>query len=316
MPIFYSYFLPKLVKKLQINVIFNFGDIVIPTDVRQIYYFDWPYAIYPKGIVWKRLGIKKWLYQKVKLYFFKRYLNRASVIIAQTKVVEEHLSELYKVNKIIVIPSPVTLEVEEKREVYEFNLPKGKIKLLYLTHFYSHKNIEIFLPLAELIRKRRLPFVLIVTLANEQCKAAKHFLKELYMRGLDKIILNLGPISRNHVSSLYQQCDILLMPTLLESYGLPYIEAFSHLKPVLTSDLDFARVVCQNAALYFDPLCADSILSTILKFTNNNELKNQMKKKAKDIIDTLPNWHWAFEEYQKLLHDENTVEEREKLPKQ
>ena len=35
--------------------------------------------------------------------------------------------------------------------------------------------------------------------------------------------------------------------------------------PILTSDRDFARHICQDAALYFDPLDADSVARSMAR---------------------------------------------------
>ena len=51
----------------------------------------------------------------------------------------------------------------------------------------------------------------------------------------------------------------MILPTLLESFSATYIEAMFHGKTILTSDLDFARDVCGEAAFYFDPLNPQSI---------------------------------------------------------
>ena len=48
LPFTYSYVLPKLISKLEINSIFNMADIAIRTDKFQVFLFDWPYAVYPK----------------------------------------------------------------------------------------------------------------------------------------------------------------------------------------------------------------------------------------------------------------------------
>ena len=41
-PITYKYYLPQLIKSLEIDVIFNLADIPIPTkNVKQVFLFDW-----------------------------------------------------------------------------------------------------------------------------------------------------------------------------------------------------------------------------------------------------------------------------------
>ena len=53
------------------------------------------------------------------------------------------------------------------------------------------------------------------------------------------------------------------MPTLVESFGLIYLEALMFRLPILTSDRDFAHWMCRDLALYFDPMDPVSIVNTI-----------------------------------------------------
>jgi glycosyltransferase involved in cell wall biosynthesis len=67
-----------------------------------------------------------------------------------------------------------------------------------------------------------------------------------------------------------------LLPTLLESFSGSYLEAMHFGTPILTSDRDFAREVCGEAALYFDPDSPSSIRDAILKLKNDPALGEQM----------------------------------------
>ena len=55
----YKYYLPRLVKSLGIDVIFNMANIPIRTkDVKQVFLFHWAYAVYPESPVWKLMDFK------------------------------------------------------------------------------------------------------------------------------------------------------------------------------------------------------------------------------------------------------------------
>ncbi len=57
----------------------------------------------------------------------------------------------------------------------------------------------------------------------------------------------------------------LVMPTLLETLGLPYVETMYCRCPIATRDRNFARYVCGPAAVYFDPKNPASVGEAILK---------------------------------------------------
>jgi len=296
-----NFVIPKLLKNYNIDLIFNLGDIVIPANIPQIYLFDWPYAVYPDKKKKKKMDIKSHLNRKLKLYVKKKYIKYATTVIAQTKTMKDRLKSIYGLANIEIVPNAVSLENMNGGESFNFNLPKNKIKLLYLTYYYSHKNLEVFLPLAKKIKAMSLPYCLVVTLGQKQHKLAKGFIDDIKKENLQNIIINVGPVKMVNVPSLYSQTDALLMPTLLESFSGTYVEAMYHQKIILTSDLDFAKDVCGAAAFYFDPLDVDSILSSINQAVENIDMKMLKIEAGKNKLSQLLNWEQVFKKYQKLM---------------
>ncbi len=300
-PLLYYWAFPKLLKKLQIDIIFNFGDIIIPANIPQIYMFDWPYAIYPDCAVWKRMAWKDFFTRKLKAILIKKYIKYPLAVIAQTETVRARLKRYYGLKEVEVIPSAVSLENLEVGDCFDFKLPADKFKLLHPSACSPHKNMGIFISLAKKIKEQGLPYLIIVTIDPGRSKDAKKLMAKVKKEKLEDMILNLGHICMKNIASLYKQSDALLMPTLLESYGLPYVEAMYHKKTVFTSDLDFARDVCGEAAFYFSPVNEDSILETIKKAYLNIEERALKIKEGDNKIKQLLSWKQVFECYQNLL---------------
>lgn len=300
-PVLYSLIIPKLLQQYKIDLIFNLGDIIIPTSIPQLYLFDWAYAVYPDSIVWKRMDIKTLIKLRVKKFAIEKYIKKATTIIVQTKTIKARLISLYGLNNVEIVPNAVNIENMINRQQYDFDLPSEKRKLLYLTNYHSHKNLEILIPLARKILISDLPFCIIVTIEKCERKLARKFLEEVESLGLQQIIKNIGTVASPQIPSLYNQCDALIMPTLLESYGLPYVEAMYHQKTVFTSNLDFAQDVCGDAAYYFDPLDANSILDSIKEAFEDEETRFQKIQKGNFKISQLLTWSQVFNRYQDLL---------------
>ncbi|MEG0694055.1 MAG: hypothetical protein RR444_13450, partial [Oscillospiraceae bacterium] len=70
--------------------------------------------------------------------------------------------------------------------------------------------------------------------------------------------------------------DFVLLPTLAEASTAVYPESFISQKVLLTSDIDFARELCGNAAVFFDPLNAHDIAEKILATFKDPELQAQL----------------------------------------
>lgn len=276
-PLVNSYFRKKI-KELSINKVFSMGNIALNTNRPQLLLFHWPYAVYPDKAIWSNMDIKSYINRKIRLHLFQKNLKYANTVIAQTENIEQRLHKYYDIQNIVTIPNSVDMDSHSLDHQHSFDLPNGK-KLLYLTYYYTHKNLEIFIPLAQKIKEANLDYKIIITIAENQHPLAKKFLEDVSKYELEDVIHNIGPVNFNEISSLYTQCDAFLMPTLLESFGLTYIEAIYFKLPILTSDRDFARVLCGDMALYFDPLNAADILHTIENtFSDKNALEERIKR--------------------------------------
>lgn len=289
--------LPILLRKLKIDLIFNFGDVIIPTKTDQIYFFDWAYAVYQEEYIWNRMSFKDLLVRKIKVFLIGKYIGKVKLTICQTQNMAKRLVSHYKLQNIVVVPTPVGIEFNNAELSYQFNLPKEKIKFLFPASFSSHKNFDILIPLGEQIKKSKLPYVIVLTIDKV---AAKGFFEEIEKKKIDCII-NVGKLPGTLMPTLYKQCDALFLPTLLESFGIPYIEAMAYEKPIITSDLDFAREVCEKLAYYFDPFDAASILKAMQGAFNNENQRIERINLGKAKVNSLPDWENVFLEFQKYI---------------
>jgi glycosyltransferase involved in cell wall biosynthesis len=87
-----------------------------------------------------------------------------------------------------------------------------------------------------------------------------------------------GLLNPAAVLSHYRDCDALLFLSTAESYGLPLVEAMFIGLPIVCPDLPYARDLCGEQALYFDPHSVSSLLHALVT------LKTQL------AANWWPNW--------------------------
>ena len=268
LPFTYFVVIPFLIRKYEINKIVNFCDIPVFTKIYQIFYFDWPYAVYPESVVWKKMGAYDKIYRSSKLFLFKNLINNCNLIIAQSQVISDRLKKLYDFQNVKVIK----MGFEKKFTKNKINISKLEIAekiLLYPTKYYPHKNVEILIDVAKEIAKKKLPYKIYCTVDKAHHKNVSTIIKQIKKYNLNQILIITGELSRSDFNELFEKSIAILMPTLLETYGIPYIEAIASNKIIFTSNLDFARVTCGDSAFYFDPFDASSIVSVIETAFNN-----------------------------------------------
>jgi glycosyltransferase involved in cell wall biosynthesis len=281
--------LPKLLREQRCDLLFNPSDIPIPTSIPQVFLYDWPHGAFPESPAIKKLELRDWLIYRAKLFLFTYNLRYIDILAAQTSVIAECLHRLYGHGDIVVIPNAVSLENFSGGEPLDFALGE-ELKLLCLSGYYTHKNLEIFLPVARKLRERGFKAKIVITVAAEQHPNAARMLEQIAEEDLEAIIHNVGPVDMAHVPSLYSQCDVLILPTLLESFSGTYVEAMFHRKPILTSQLPFAEVVCGDGALYFDPFDVAGIVDQIEKLLKEPELRASLATMGAATLASMPSW--------------------------
>jgi glycosyltransferase involved in cell wall biosynthesis len=86
--------------------------------------------------------------------------------------------------------------------------------------------------------------------------------------GHDRLTLPDATESRGHVDldelvDLYRSASALVYPSLYEGFGIPCVEAMACNCPIAASNVASLPEVCGDAAVYFDPLDAESIADGI-----------------------------------------------------
>jgi glycosyltransferase involved in cell wall biosynthesis len=102
--------------------------------------------------------------------------------------------------------------------------------------------------------------------------------------------VNIGPVPPASLPEAYRSADALLLPTLLESFTRTYAEAMHFELPILTSNRDFARCICQDAALYFDPLDANSVARAMFRMMEDAALRRRLTQNGKRRRGQIPTW--------------------------
>ncbi|WP_170234465.1 glycosyltransferase [Bizionia saleffrena] len=227
----------------------------------------WCYT--PDSIAFKKLSYLQLRKSKLLIFFKNRFIKKADYIIVETETAKQNIYKNlnYPLKNIFVVgntfhPSFLETEVLEKRKESDV------FKLLVLSGFYPNKNLKIINEVVvELQNKFKLKFKFILTLNDNTFKT--NFIDSKYIE-------NIGPQNIIDCKELYQKIDALFLPTLLETFSANYLEAMVMKVPILTSDLDFARELCGNAALYFNPLSPKDIAEKILELQENENLQEEL----------------------------------------
>lgn len=238
--------------------------------------YNLPHHIYRDSPYFYDLSLPlkfRWFIKRtVHRYFFS---TEAELLFVQTDDVNERLKRFVHKQNVYTISNTFNQSFVDKLK-YPPKLnskTNGEIRLLTVCAFYPHKNLQIINKIVPLLKSRGYQHVKFVTTLQSQ------IFEEQF--GKNDQILNAGPVSISECPSLYEECDYMFLPTLLECFSASYAEAMIMEKPILTSDLGFAKTVCKEAAVYFDPIDPVDVTNKIIELINDESKQKSLIEKGK-----------------------------------
>ncbi len=231
----------------------------------------------------------------LKIYFDKS----SNVYFTESLLVSKKLKEMFPQKRIYTVSNCYHQVFDHPEKQKEKPLPPCKgVTLLTVSAYYPHKNFGIIKDVSMELQKRYPEFNYRFVLTLE-----KHNVPEL-MDCLDEHIHFIGKVDIAEVPSLYRQCDICFMPSLQECFSATYPEAMRSQKPIVTTDLDFARCLCGNAATYYSPLSARDAAEKIMELVNSPELKNRLIEYGKHQLLSFDSYETRLHKLIKILENE------------
>lgn len=86
----------------------------------------------------------------------------------------------------------------------------------------------------------------------------------------------LGYVSESDLLKLYRTAYAFVFPSRYEGFGIPPLEAMAMGCPVLASNIEAVSEVCGDAALYFDPTDAESLVKALRAIDEDPDLRARL----------------------------------------
>jgi len=257
-------------------------------------------------LAFKSLGGKNILiilpHLSYKAYWFRK-ADRWVVEAENAKIGMVHRLRIQP-DSICVVPNSCGRQyLTEERHVS--SLPAGsRVKILCLSSYYPHKNLEIIPHVAKQIQEiaPALDFEFIITLPPDRADLKK-ILSLANAIGVVGRINNVGPVPVANGPAIYKHCHISFLPSLLETFSANYPEAMAMACPIVTTDLPFARDVCGEAALYYEPEDAGSAAELIVRLLREPATWTRLVAEGKRVLRKLPTPHDKYVGYVACLND-------------
>jgi len=195
-------------------------------------------------------------------YVIKKAAQKAKKIITVSNATKDEIIDHLNIkeNKIEVIYEAV----DDKFKIENLKLKIGKYSkyFLYVGNAYPHKNLERLIQAFNEISKDYKDLKLILV-GNKD-----YFYSRLEKENKSDRIVFHGKATDDELLSFYSNAIALVIPSLMEGFGLPVLEAMSLKCLVIASDIPAFIEIAENEILYFNPKDI-----------------NDLREKLKDVID-------------------------------
>lgn len=279
--------LTKLESSLSPKVVFTlFGPSYWKPKSIHLMGFADPWVLNPSSKAYYELKKTARLKMRIKC-LIKSYfvIKDSSFFVIETQDGKSKMSNLLNIDldRIFVVGNSLNGIFNDKtlldRSASEYiKLPPrttNEYRLILISNLYPHKNLKVIKKVIPLLSDYNISFYLTID--------QKSF-ENLFGDSYDNVF-NLGPVSLKSCPSLYSQCNALFMPSLLEVFSTSFLEAMKMSLPILSSNLSFAKDICEDAALYFNPFDEIDISKKIIKLHMDSELALRLIKNGAFRLD-------------------------------
>ena len=158
-------------------------------------------------------------------------------------------------------------EIRNPKQTEKYKIQNIKY-FLYVGNIFPHKNIDRLIDAFEILRSAQNDINLI--LVGREDYFYKRLKDKVESMNLGKSAIFLGEVSDEELLNLYRNAKAVILPSLMEGFGLPALEAMANKCLVLASDIPAIKEVCGESAIYFDPYDINDIAKKIKEVYYDN----------------------------------------------
>lgn len=292
-------FLDNLVEKLHVEVVLTvFGPSRWAPKVSHLCGFARAQLLMPESPYLQVMTLKQRVIEKILNWFVKRYFNpcKDKFFYSENKMISERVEKLFPGSKCYTITNYYNQVFDHPEQWRVRQLPSfDGVTLLTIATYYPHKNLSISLGISRYLKDKYkgFKFRFVFSVDEKDFGVIPEDLKEHFCF--------IGTVDISECPSLYQQCDIAFQPTLIECFTASYPEAMRMERPIITTDMAFAKGLCGEAAAYYSAMDAGDAAEAIYRIANDKDYSDRLVAKGKEQLLSFDDYNSRGEKIIKIL---------------
>ncbi len=213
-------------------------------------------------------------------------------IIVVSEFLARNITHSYPgiVNNIKIAYPGIQISQTEKAQVAQRNnqrealdIQEGDFVILFVANDYQRKGLRVII---EAIKTLNNPQLHLVVAGDDN---PEKFMQHVNTAGLSKQVHFIGRC--NDIHALYPIADVLVHPTLADTYAMVVLEAMAHAVPVIVSNAQYCgfseHLTTQEALLIENPRDAKELATHINRLLVNPDLRQSLAANGKNKALTI-----------------------------
>lgn len=208
------------------------------------------------------------------------HLKQADLVVCDSTSSAEDAVQFLKIPEERLTVLPLGVDVETfARQVEPLALPQNTrdtFRILSVGSDLPRKNLKSLAPVVLGLQQRGVSISLL-----RAGSPLPENLREQLVRILGQShVVEFGGLTDELLVRLYHSSDAFFMPSFLEGFGLPILEAMAAGCPVVSSNSCSLPEVAGDAALFFDPARPEDAIDHLHRLAVDSETRNEFKKRG------------------------------------
>jgi len=228
-------------------------------------------------------------------------MNNSDVIVSPAHAPAIYARQQMCKKEIRIIPhgvDPIRFNpnVSEGMCRQKLGIEKGEIIVLSVQRLVKRKGVEHLLyAIHSVVRENSRIKFLVAGKGPERSKLVE-LAKKLEIT--DRIIF-LGFVDSEELPKYYSVCDIFVLHSLYENFGIALVEAMACGKPVISTKVGAIPEIIENGktGLLVEPKNPEQLAQAILKLANNAYLRKKMGEEGRKKVEKEYDWNIIANKY-------------------
>jgi glycosyltransferase involved in cell wall biosynthesis len=202
--------------------------------------------------------------------------SRAHVVLTPSEHSKRSITERFPQANVRVIPCSIAsswFELQGRKSIQE-----RENYIFMVTASVPHKNtsgaLRAYSRYVSTVGPSVAAHLRIVGLSN----ARERFGREAKDLGVENLVKFEPFVTDAELKDLYRSARLVLLPSFMEGFGIPLLEAMASGTPIASSNAGSLPEVGGPAPVYFDPKDIDAMASTLSKVLGNVDLQQTMSE--------------------------------------